>query len=103
MLIPRLECIYEDYRCDYLYSNSVFLKPLCWTEALFRLRDSITALTGYKFRIVIGNQYRSGQDSIGWHSDNELSMGSNPAIALVSLGSCRKFQIKPIGGRPTDF
>ncbi|MBD2248129.1 alpha-ketoglutarate-dependent dioxygenase AlkB [Nostoc sp. FACHB-888] len=103
MPVPRLECIYGDYGCDYLYSNSVFLKPLWWTEALSSLRDRITGLTGYKFRIVIGNQYRSGQDSIGWHSDNEASMGSNPAIASISLGSCRKFQIKPRNGRPTDF
>ncbi|MCG6138921.1 MAG: alpha-ketoglutarate-dependent dioxygenase AlkB, partial [Nostoc sp. LLA-1] len=63
----------------------------------------ITALTGYNFRIVIGNQYRTGMDSIGWHSDNEESMGLNPAIASVSLGSVRKFQIKPRNGRPTDF
>ncbi|WP_337961496.1 alpha-ketoglutarate-dependent dioxygenase AlkB [Nostoc sp. UHCC 0926] len=100
MLVPRLECIYGDKGCDYLYSNSVFLKPLCWTEALSSLRDRITASTGYKFRIVIGNQYRSGIDSIGWHADKEPSMGFNPAIASISLGSCRKFQIKPIGGRP---
>ena len=103
MPVPRLECIYGDYGCDYLYSNSVFLKPLWWTEALSILRDQITALTGYKFRIVIGNQYRSGQDSIGWHSDNESSMGFEPAIASVSLGSSRKFQIKPRDGKPTDF
>jgi alkylated DNA repair dioxygenase AlkB len=103
MPVPRLECLYGDKGCDYLYSNSVFLKPLCWTEPLSNLRDRITALTGYKFRIVIGNQYRSGQDSIGWHADNESSMGSNPAIASVSLGSCRKFQIKPRNGKPTDF
>ncbi len=56
--VPRLECIYGDYGCDYLYSNSVFLKPLTWTDNLANLRDRITALTGYKFRIVIGNQYR---------------------------------------------
>jgi alkylated DNA repair dioxygenase AlkB len=103
MPVPRLECLYGDAGCDYLYSNSVFLKPLCWTEALSNMRDRITALTGYKFRIVIGNQYRTGQDSIGWHADNEASMGSNPAIASVSLGSCRKFQIKPRNGRSTDF
>ncbi|MBG1261997.1 alpha-ketoglutarate-dependent dioxygenase AlkB family protein [Nostoc commune] len=103
MPVPRLECLYGDKGCDYLYSNSVFLKPLCWTEPLSNLRDRITALTGYKFCIVIGNQYRTGTDSIGWHSDNESSMGSNPAIASVSLGSCRKFQIKPRNGKATDF
>ncbi|MBD2683334.1 MULTISPECIES: alpha-ketoglutarate-dependent dioxygenase AlkB [Nostoc] len=103
MPVPRLECIYGDEGCDYLYSKSVLLKPLPWTDALAKLRDSITAATGYSFRIVIGNQYRSGQDSIGWHSDSEASMGIAPAIASISLGSVRKFQIKPIGGKPTDF
>ncbi|MHC5596050.1 MAG: alpha-ketoglutarate-dependent dioxygenase AlkB family protein [Nostoc sp.] len=86
MPVPRLECLYGDKGCDYLYSNSVFLKPLTWTDNLANLRDRITALTGYKFRIVIGNQYRSGQDSIGWHSDNEPSMGYEPAIALLPWG-----------------
>ncbi|MEA5504330.1 alpha-ketoglutarate-dependent dioxygenase AlkB [Halotia wernerae UHCC 0503] len=101
--VPRLECIYGDAGCNYLYSNSVFLKPLTWTDTLSTIRDRITALTGYNFRIVIGNQYRTGQDSIGWHADNEESMGLNPAIASVSLGSLRKFQIKPRNGRTTDF
>ena len=58
MPVTRLECIYGDKGCDYLYSNSVFLKPITWTEKLAYLRDRITALTGYKFRIVIGNQYQ---------------------------------------------
>ncbi|BBD70117.1 2OG-Fe(II) oxygenase (plasmid) [Nostoc commune HK-02] len=101
--VPRLECIYGDEGCDYLYSKSVLLKPLPWTDALAKLRDRITATAGYNFRIVIGNQYRSRQDSIGWHNDSESSIGLNPAIASISLGSVRKFQIKPIGGKPTDF
>ncbi|WP_341531410.1 alpha-ketoglutarate-dependent dioxygenase AlkB (plasmid) [Nostoc sp. UHCC 0302] len=101
--VPRLESIYGDAGCDYIYSNSVFLRPLPWTEKLAQLRDSITALTGHKFNIVIGNQYRSGEDSIGWHADNEPSMGVEPAIASVSLGAVRKFQLKPKQGKPTDF
>jgi alkylated DNA repair dioxygenase AlkB len=88
MPVPRLECIYGDEGCDYLYSKSVLLKPLPWTDALAKLRNRITATAGYNFRIVIGNQYRSGQDSIGWHSDSEPSMGFNPAITSISLGSC---------------
>ncbi|HYW18113.1 MAG TPA: alpha-ketoglutarate-dependent dioxygenase AlkB [Nodularia sp. (in: cyanobacteria)] len=103
MPVPRLECIYGDEGCDYLYSKSVLLKPQPWTSSLAQLRDRITSATGYSFRIVIGNQYKSGQHSIGWHNDNEASMGFNPAIASISLGSVRKFQIKPIGGKPTDF
>jgi alkylated DNA repair dioxygenase AlkB len=101
--VPRLECIYGDSGCNYLYSKSVLLKPLPWTQKLANLRDRITALTDYQFRIVIGNQYRTGADSIGWHADNESSMGIDPVIASISLGGVRKFQIKPIGGTPTDF
>ncbi|MHC5863601.1 MAG: alpha-ketoglutarate-dependent dioxygenase AlkB, partial [Nostoc sp.] len=52
MPVPRLECIYGDEGCDYLYSKSVLLKPLPWTDALSKLRDRITAATGYSFRIV---------------------------------------------------
>ncbi|MBD2503942.1 alpha-ketoglutarate-dependent dioxygenase AlkB family protein [Anabaena azotica] len=103
MPVPRLECIYGDEGCNYLYSNSVLLEPLPWTEKLAQIRDKITALTGHNFRIVIGNQYRDGQDSIGWHADKEPSMGVDPAIASVSLGGVRKFQIKPIGGSATDY
>ena len=88
--VPRLECIYGDAGCDYLYSNSVFLKPLTWTDNLANLRDRITALTGYKFRIVIGNQYRTGTDSIGWHADNEpsdLILQSLPLASVVFANS----------------
>ncbi|MBD2473188.1 alpha-ketoglutarate-dependent dioxygenase AlkB [Nostoc sp. FACHB-145] len=101
--VPRLECLYGDKGCNYYYSKSVLLKPLPWNDQLAELRDRIIAFTGYNFRIVIGNQYRTGSDSIAWHSDNDSSMGLDPAIASISLGATRKFQIKPIGGRPTDF
>ncbi len=103
MSVPRLECIYGDKGCEYLYSNSVLLKPLPWTDKLAQLRDRIITMTGYQFNIVLANQYRNGQDSMGWHADNEKSMGVEPAIASLSLGSVRKFHIKPIGGKPTDF
>jgi len=103
MPVPRLECIYGDKGCNYLYSKSVLLKPLPWTQKLGELRDSITAFTSYKFRIVIGNQYRTGTDSIGWHSDNESSMRYQPVIASVSLGGGRNIKKKHIGGTPTDF
>ncbi|WP_238360574.1 alpha-ketoglutarate-dependent dioxygenase AlkB [Iningainema tapete] len=94
LLVPRKETIYGDPGCDYLYSGSVHLSPKPWTEELQFLKEFIESLTGYKFHIVIGNLYRDGQDSIGWHSDSEPSMGLNPAIASVTLGATRKFSIR---------
>ncbi|MGB6299728.1 MAG: alpha-ketoglutarate-dependent dioxygenase AlkB, partial [Rivularia sp. (in: cyanobacteria)] len=50
------------------------------------------------------NRYRSGKDSVGWHNDNEPSMGVSPAIASLTLGSTRKFQLKSNNGdKPINF
>src|SRR3712207_5634551 len=77
--VPRLEAIYGDEGCDYLYSGSVLLQPLPWTESLQWLREKVEAHTRYCFNIVIGNRYRDGKDSIGWHADKEPTMGKEPA------------------------
>ena len=104
MPVPRLECMYGDEGCNYLYSKSVLLKPLPWTSELLRLRSWIESQTGYRFNIVLCNRYRVGKDSVGWHNDNEPSLGVKPAIASLSLGASRKFQLRPsTGGSITDF
>jgi alkylated DNA repair dioxygenase AlkB len=43
---------------------------------------------------VLLNLYRDGQDSNGWHADNEKELGVNPVIASVSLGASRFFHLK---------
>jgi alkylated DNA repair dioxygenase AlkB len=40
------------------------------------------------------NLYRDGQDSVGWHADNEPGLGPEPVIASLSLGAVRRFQLK---------
>ena len=47
-----------------------------------------------EFSSVLLNLYRDGSDSNGWHADNEKELGTNPAIASLSLGAERKFNIK---------
>lgn len=96
IMLPRLEAIYGGH--DYQYSG-VLLKSLPWSDVPFlaELRDRIESLTGFSFDLVIGNQYRSGSDHIGYHADDDKSLGPNPAIASVSLGATRKFQIRPNG------
>ncbi|WP_051470250.1 alpha-ketoglutarate-dependent dioxygenase AlkB family protein [Fischerella sp. PCC 9605] len=80
------------------------LEPLPWTAALQELRLRIELETSYRFNIVLCNRYRDGKDSVGWHNDNEPSMGTSPAIASISLGATRKFQMRLKSGRSiTDF
>jgi alkylated DNA repair dioxygenase AlkB len=46
------------------------------------------------FNTCLLNLYRSGADSIGWHSDNERLFGEAPLIASVSLGKRRDFFLR---------
>jgi alkylated DNA repair dioxygenase AlkB len=38
--------------------------------------------------------YRNGQDSNGWHADDEKELGEFPKIASVSFGASRKFKMR---------
>ncbi|CAL1286071.1 unnamed protein product [Larinioides sclopetarius] len=48
-----------------------------------------------KLNSVLLNLYRNEKDSVAWHSDDELSLGICPTIASVSLGTTRKFEMRP--------
>jgi len=47
------------------------------------------------FNGVLLNLYRNGQDSMGWHADDEKSLGPQPVIASVNLGATRRLRFKP--------
>ena len=47
-----------------------------------------------KFKSVLANYYRDHNDSVGWHSDDEVELGIEPIIASLSFGSERVFNLK---------
>lgn len=54
--------------------------------------ESVTQSAGY-FNACLFNQYRNGEDSMGWHRDNEPEI--DPAsIASLSLGATRTFKVR---------
>ena len=91
--VPRLVCWYGDDRVEYRYSGINHV-ALPWTAELLLLKTRIEQHTGKPFNSVLGNLYRSGQDSMGWHSDNEKELGNTPCIASISLGEQRLFKIR---------
>ncbi|MFM8330405.1 MAG: alpha-ketoglutarate-dependent dioxygenase AlkB family protein [Candidatus Methylumidiphilus sp.] len=91
--IPRLVCWHGDADAVYRYSGLVH-EPKPWTETLAKLKQSIEAICGNSFNSVLGNLYRDGEDSMGWHADQEASLGRNPYIASLSLGAVRLFKIR---------
>ncbi|MCK6598647.1 MAG: alpha-ketoglutarate-dependent dioxygenase AlkB [Bdellovibrionaceae bacterium] len=96
VLQPRLTAWYGDNDKSYRYSG-VTLTPTPWTKNLLEIKHKIESTYTYgswKFTSVLLNQYRNGQDSMGWHRDNEKELGLNPTIASISLGATRKFLLR---------
>lgn len=91
--IPRLQCWFGDPGASYTYSG-LAMKPRPWTRELEDLKAKLEAELSVQFNSVLVNLYRDGQDSNGWHSDDEAELGENPVIASVSLGAERPFQLK---------
>lgn len=91
--IPRLVCWYGDPGASYKYSGTVH-DPLPWTPTLTDLKARIEIDSKQRFNSVLGNLYRNGQDSMGWHADKEKELGLNPLIASLSLGAKRLFKLR---------
>ncbi|MBT9393003.1 alpha-ketoglutarate-dependent dioxygenase AlkB [Hymenobacter sp. NST-14] len=94
---PRLTAWYGDPAATYQYSG-LRLEPLPWTATLQQLRQRVEAATGARFNSVLLNLYRTGQDSMGYHADDEPKLGPAPVIASLTLGATRTFRLKPRPG-----
>lgn len=92
--IPRLQAWYGDRKAIYTYSKRTFA-PNPWTTELLHLRNKIERACGASFNSVLANYYRSGNDGMGFHADNERELGVAPVIASISLGATRRFVFKP--------
>ena len=95
---PRFTAWYGDEGTEYSYSG-IRMKPLKWTSALLPLKEKISAFTGVNFNSALLNLYRNGNDSMGWHRDNEKELNQNPIIASVSFGAQRKFLFRHISDK----
>ncbi|CDF38012.1 unnamed protein product [Chondrus crispus] len=89
----------------YSYSDERRM-PTGWEEdlpasaALKRLGNQIEdhlQLPKDWFNVILANRYWHGQDFMGWHSDNEKSLGDHPIIASISLGAERRFLLRKKG------
>jgi len=92
-LTPRLSYWVGEDWMDYSYSNHT-MKANAWSQCLLDIKERIEQQTGDLFNSVLLNYYRDGQDSNGWHSDDEPELGEQPTIASLSLGGARDFQMR---------
>lgn len=99
--MPRL----THYRSShpYVYSGLTHhpQSPDGWMQTLMSDVDVQVERRLHKFSAfnsLLFNKYRSGFDSISWHSDDEEALGPNPIIASLSFGATRAFAYRPKSG-----
>jgi alkylated DNA repair dioxygenase AlkB len=91
--IPRLHQWYGDPDAVYRWSG-ITMQPQPWLDELSELREQLQVLLGCQFNSTLINYYRDGNDSMGWHADDEKELGALPVIASVSLGASREFLLR---------
>jgi alkylated DNA repair dioxygenase AlkB len=90
---PRLTALFASNSLPYKYSN-IIMHPHPFTDELKQIKKDIEKFAHHHFTTVLLNLYRNGNDSNGWHADNEKELGENPVIASVSFGEPRIFHFK---------
>lgn len=91
----RNVAFYSNESFGYFYSNTVArAHPL--TDDLSELMDFVNGATTAKFNGILINEYDSGQDYIGAHSDDEKTLSGNAGVVSLSFGDSRimKFTTK---------
>ncbi len=72
-----------------------------WTDPpapLTDLADQLSDLYRLDLRAVSANWYRDGRDSVAWHGDTAGRRRDTAVVAILSLGSPRRFLLRPKGG-----
>ena len=81
-------------------------QAIAWTDDVFHVKQMIERLIKKQlteqgitskdatFNACLLNYYPTGNEGMGYHSDDEPELGKAPIIASVSLGATRKFVLK---------
>jgi alkylated DNA repair dioxygenase AlkB len=92
-VLDRKLSLHTEALTHYRYSGAD--KPCQpWTPLLLKLKAQIEQRTGQPFNVCLANLYPDGKASMGWHSDNETQLVQGSAIASLSLGAARDFDVK---------
>ena len=82
-----------DQNCSYTYSG-IKKNPQAWTPELLLIKAMLEKIAGSEFNSCLLNLYHDGNDSMGWHSDDEKELDGKATIASLSLGASRKFSFR---------
>jgi alkylated DNA repair dioxygenase AlkB len=93
IITKRKVAWYGNQDFSYTYSNTTRL-ALQWTSALLEIKQLAENISKATFNSCLLNLYHSGDEGVGWHSDDEKSLKNNAPIASISFGAERVFSFK---------
>jgi alkylated DNA repair dioxygenase AlkB len=91
VLEPRLTAGWSTEAADTAYDGLGAPSILC------DMAGALSARYGVGFDRIWVNLYRDGADSVAWHGDRNRLVMTRPLVATVSLGSRRRFLLRPRG------
>jgi len=101
-LQPRLIAFLGNDEILYSYSGDT-LRSILWPDEIAKIAVKLSKELKNEFNVVLANYYQNGEDSMGWHADNETELGKNPMIASISLGQPRKFKLRHRDGEQKNL
>lgn len=102
IITKRKMAWYGDRPFEYKYSN-ISRTALPWTNELLELKTIVESISNENYNSCLLNLYHDGNESMGWHSDDEKDLKKDGAIASVSLGTERKFGFKHKADKQTMY
>jgi alkylated DNA repair dioxygenase AlkB len=93
IITKRKVAFYSDPYISYRYASKTKI-GLPWTKTIINIKDRIESITKESYNACLLNLYHNGEESMGWHSDNEKEIITGSSIASLSLGANRKFSFK---------
>ena len=100
-VMHRCVGFFSDVSNGYAYSGQKSdAMPL--TDELRALLATVNEHCTANFNGILVNMYRTGEDYIGRHSDDERSLCPSAGVVALSLGAERTFRVRRKDGEPMD-
>ena len=93
IITKRKVAFFSDPSISYRYASKTKI-GMPWTSTLITIKNIVESITKESYNACLLNLYHNGEESMGWHSDNEKEIIVNSSIASLSLGANRKFSFK---------
>jgi alkylated DNA repair dioxygenase AlkB len=93
--VPMYEKVVPEPRLSHWWGSD---GERTWPAEARAIARALHGRYGVRFDALGANLYRDGRDSVAWHGDRVYREQDTALVAVLSLGSQRRFLLRPKGG-----